>query len=494
VNERSYLSIGDVLTLLREEFPDVTISKIRFLESRGLLIPERTPSGYRKFYDHDVDRLRWILRQQRENFLPLKVIKGRLEGQEPSSEPKALFEVSSPGDSGPLEPVFASQPVNGSHTREEAAAHAAHASHAPAASHVPGPSLAHAQAGSHADTVSGGLSPQVAALAGSAPAGAVGRTASAPPEPRASAAGAPITQRPAPEPAGGSESPRHRSALAHAGDDVPTNGAAAQPKHEAHAAEEPARVGRTAVTGSATTAAPVNRIRAAVAASTGAAAPANRIPAAGAGPSPAALDVPPASPRVAARATTAAGDPVVAAPPAADDPHVSHPTRAASPAPASPAAGTPAGDGGHTAGTEGPTAPAMAAADASSLAGASLTAAELAQASGLDVRQIEELESYGLIESHLVAGVHCFDEDALVVAGLAAGFARFGVEARHLRMFKHAAERQASMYSQIVMPLLRQRNPDARRRARDDLVRLSELGASMQACFAKAVLHDLTRG
>src|SRR6202011_3030577 len=78
VAERSHLSIGEVLSLLREEFPDVTISKIRFLESQGLLDPERTPSGYRKFYDDDVERLRWILRQQRENFLPLKVIKGRL--------------------------------------------------------------------------------------------------------------------------------------------------------------------------------------------------------------------------------------------------------------------------------------------------------------------------------------------------------------------------------------------------------------------------------
>ena len=76
--ERAHLSIGEVLSLLREEFPDVTISKIRFLESQGLLDPERTPSGYRKFYEEDVDRLRWILRQQRENFLPLKVIKGRL--------------------------------------------------------------------------------------------------------------------------------------------------------------------------------------------------------------------------------------------------------------------------------------------------------------------------------------------------------------------------------------------------------------------------------
>src|SRR5258708_9050810 len=76
--ERPFLSVGEVLSLLRDEFPDVTISKIRFLESQGLLDPERTPSGYRKFYTADVERLRWILRQQRENFLPLKAIKGRL--------------------------------------------------------------------------------------------------------------------------------------------------------------------------------------------------------------------------------------------------------------------------------------------------------------------------------------------------------------------------------------------------------------------------------
>jgi hypothetical protein len=119
---------------------------------------------------------------------------------------------------------------------------------------------------------------------------------------------------------------------------------------------------------------------------------------------------------------------------------------------------------------------------------------ELAQASGLEVHQVEELESYSLIESRMVAGVLCYDEEALLVANLAAGFARFGVEARHLRMFKHAAERQAGLYSQIVMPLLRQRNPDARRRAHEDLTRLTDLGASMQACFAKAMLRDLTRG
>src|SRR4051812_46170505 len=85
MGDRRYLSIGEVLALLKEEFPDVTISKIRFLESQGLLDPERTPSGYRKFYEADVERLRWILRQQRENFLPLKVIKGRLGGNGPTN-------------------------------------------------------------------------------------------------------------------------------------------------------------------------------------------------------------------------------------------------------------------------------------------------------------------------------------------------------------------------------------------------------------------------
>ena len=77
--ERPHHSIGEVLSLLKEDHPDVTISKIRFLESQGLIDPERTPSGYRKFYAPDIERLRWILTQQRDNFLPLKVIKRRLE-------------------------------------------------------------------------------------------------------------------------------------------------------------------------------------------------------------------------------------------------------------------------------------------------------------------------------------------------------------------------------------------------------------------------------
>lgn len=81
MNERDYLSIGEVLAQLLEEFPDVTISKIRFLESQGLIEPERTPSGYRKFTASEVERLRFILREQRQNYLPLRVIKNRLEDE-----------------------------------------------------------------------------------------------------------------------------------------------------------------------------------------------------------------------------------------------------------------------------------------------------------------------------------------------------------------------------------------------------------------------------
>ncbi len=76
---REGLSIGAVLAQLRPEFPDVTISKIRFLESEGLLRPARADSGYRLFAASDVDRLRFVLSAQRDHYLPLKVIKERLE-------------------------------------------------------------------------------------------------------------------------------------------------------------------------------------------------------------------------------------------------------------------------------------------------------------------------------------------------------------------------------------------------------------------------------
>lgn len=108
----SHLSIGEVLALLLEEFPDVTISKIRFLESQGLIEPERTASGYRKFYDVDVELLRCILREQKDNFLPLKVIKDRLDTGEidPTSEiPRPRGILNLPDDTDAAESLAASR-------------------------------------------------------------------------------------------------------------------------------------------------------------------------------------------------------------------------------------------------------------------------------------------------------------------------------------------------------------------------------------------------
>ena len=84
---RSYLSIGEVLDALKEHFPDVTISKIRFFEAQGLLVPERTPSGYRKFYAADLDRLRIILAEQQERYVPLTAARSTVQAPAAQREP-----------------------------------------------------------------------------------------------------------------------------------------------------------------------------------------------------------------------------------------------------------------------------------------------------------------------------------------------------------------------------------------------------------------------
>ncbi|MDQ1712776.1 MAG: hypothetical protein QOE45_2226 [Frankiaceae bacterium] len=84
---KAFLSIGEVLAQLRGDFPDVTISKIRFLETEGLIEPERTSSGYRKFTRDDVGRLRYVLSAQRDRYLPLRVIKAHLEALDRGLEP-----------------------------------------------------------------------------------------------------------------------------------------------------------------------------------------------------------------------------------------------------------------------------------------------------------------------------------------------------------------------------------------------------------------------
>ena len=99
---RNYQSIGEVLVSVKTEFPDITISKIRFLEAEGLIEPERTPSGYRKFYVQDVDKLKSILRMQRDEYLPLKVIKERLLKGEDGDE-ESIAGVDGNGSTGAAE-------------------------------------------------------------------------------------------------------------------------------------------------------------------------------------------------------------------------------------------------------------------------------------------------------------------------------------------------------------------------------------------------------
>jgi DNA-binding transcriptional MerR regulator len=95
---RGRMNIGQVLDALRSDFPTVTIPKIRFLEDKGLIKPERTPAGYRKFSTDDVERLRYVLRMQRDHYLPLKVIGEHLDAIDRGLEPP------------PIEPVVPTVP------------------------------------------------------------------------------------------------------------------------------------------------------------------------------------------------------------------------------------------------------------------------------------------------------------------------------------------------------------------------------------------------
>jgi DNA-binding transcriptional MerR regulator len=409
VSSRTYLSIGDVLTLLRQEFPDVTISKIRFLESQGLVNPERTPSGYRKFYEHDVERLRWVLRQQREHFLPLKVIKGRLEqevadggddnghdgGVAPGSperhEPVLVGRTSATGApraGGSELPGFEPPRVEPSRRADAARARAAHAETTPPPRR-------------------GGTVAAPAPATAGTPAGAVSRGAGA------GTSGGLATRTLASEAGGSALSAASRPGAAHGG-----AGAA----------------GAAGAAGSAATKA---------------------------GPGP--------GPVLAKGSASTAGSRAGAGPRlgafglAAAEPEAS----------------------GHAGRAE----PAVR-----TLSGASLTVEEVAEGSGLDVADVEELESYGLLCGRVVGGVAYYDEDSLTVARVAAGLARYGVEARHLRLHKHAAEREAGFIEQIVLPLLKQRNPEARQRAHEAVAELTLLGQGLREVLLRSTLRDQLGG
>jgi DNA-binding transcriptional MerR regulator len=382
VSSRTYLSIGDVLTLLREEFPDVTISKIRFLESQGLVNPERSPSGYRKFFDHDVERLRWVLRQQREHFLPLKVIRDRLAD----------------GDLG--EDLEEERP-NG---KEAQPAHA-----------VAVAGVATAQA--HEQPTKADEEAMARILADAS------RRAARLPEEKPAIPGLPVVAEADVAPRLGTETPAQREGVTTAPRPAVAEraGDSATTLDGRHAASPPVPAATRTATGHANGAAVTRQPEAA------------------------------ATPRPAPAQSDARGRKSEVKPSEASG---------SVPVPAS-----------------------------AMVSGASLSADELCAASGLSLDELAGLKGFGLVECVTVAGIETYDEDALTVANLAAAFRVFGIEPRHLRLYRNAADRELGLIEQVVIPLLRQRNPESRQRAVDGADQLAALGQSMRAALLRQALR-----
>jgi DNA-binding transcriptional MerR regulator len=453
VSSRSYLSIGDVLTLLREEFPDVTISKIRFLESQGLVNPERSPSGYRKFFEPDVERLRWVLRQQREHFLPLKVIRDRLAA----------------GDLGDIEVEAAAEP-----------AHHNGVTVAPTAAGSGGPVGAHAPRSTpvpRSPTVGAGRSSDGAQVGGRTEA----QMAQADDEAMARIL-ADASRRAAliPESAGDHAAPALpavRPPTAGAGDPTRTagaGGATGTAPNVATAATAPNAAPSPGHDRSAAAAAPPVRPTGAGSAGTDhGAAPGAPAPSGGRGGRAAEHR---SGERGAGGSPAAEGRPK-GAPPATSE------------MPARSGAGGTAKKEGPGGSNGGATSPSKPKAPSSMVSGVSVTADELCAASGLSEVELAGLQSFGLIEPVMVAGIPTFDEDALTLAHLAADFRKFGVEPRHLRMYRNAVDREIGLIEQVIIPLLRQRNPESRQRALDAADELGTLGQTMRATLLRAALR-----
>jgi DNA-binding transcriptional MerR regulator len=465
MTSRTYLSIGDVLTLLRREFPDVTISKIRFLESQGLVNPERTPSGYRKFYESDVERLRWVLRQQREHFLPLKVIKGRLEQEDEFDddfdgdvEADVETDVVTDIDDGygawsddgldAHEPALVGQRAAGAEL--SASAHLSSGSGpgsgpalpgfetispiATETDHRSGLGRGDATEGSNLTGPDSGASPARRSAAMTTSATAKG--------PSPTMAGSVVGSAPRADGAPGPIATEHTGAATHA--EATAHAGPAGPGDRGQRASGAGQKGRGE-------------------------SPAR---AAGPGDDAEAGSAPPAGSRAAPSSSGAASG-----------------TKRARNATSSPTSRSTEGGRRPAAGSHEEVSSA-----ANAMAGTSMTLEELAAASGMGVADVTQLESFGLISGRLVGGVAYYDEDALMVARMAAGFAVFGVEARHLRLHKNAADREAGFIEQIVLPLLKQRNPEARQRAYDTVEELTRLGLGLRTTLLRSALRNQLGG
>jgi DNA-binding transcriptional MerR regulator len=126
--------------------------------------------------------------------------------------------------------------------------------------------------------------------------------------------------------------------------------------------------------------------------------------------------------------------------------------------------------------------------------GISMSFAELAASAGLTETQLREIESFGLIEGTTYGRDRIYDEDALLVTKLVAGFVAQGLEPRHLRMYRTTVDREAGLFEQVATPLIKQRNPQARVEAQRRLDTLSDLGEQMRAALLRRSLRPYTGG
>jgi DNA-binding transcriptional MerR regulator len=126
--------------------------------------------------------------------------------------------------------------------------------------------------------------------------------------------------------------------------------------------------------------------------------------------------------------------------------------------------------------------------------GGSMTIEELVAATGLTARDIGDLERFGMIASRSLGSTTYYDQDAVLVAQLAAGFRSHGVEARHLRMYRVAAEREAGVFEQLLTPLARKRSPSARRQSAELVNELAALGDGLRSAMLRQLLREYVDG
>ena len=125
--------------------------------------------------------------------------------------------------------------------------------------------------------------------------------------------------------------------------------------------------------------------------------------------------------------------------------------------------------------------------------GLQMSLEEMSTATGIDRDRIKELEAFGIIASHGPEGGRYYDGDDFIILSIVKDFFRYGIEARHLTMYKHFADRESSFFDQIVAPTLRQKNPDARRTAAQTLTELSATSRKFKQALLRTNLRDHLR-